>query len=71
MLLSADNQIAVHYCGRDAIDQLYSRAYATKYPQIQHGRCCGHHINVSLYNTIMRFVIIPINKTLRQQSSII
>lgn len=70
MLLSVDNQIAAHYCGRDAIDQLYSRAYATKYPQIQHGRYCGYCINVSLY-TIVHLVIVPINKTLRQQSSII
>ena len=71
MLLSADNQIAAHYCGRDAIDQLYSRAYATK--------CVRRQIYTtwSLLRSpykcfslqcsyITRLAIVSINKTLRE-----
>lgn len=48
MLLSADNQIAAHYCGRGAIDRLYMAEHTTKYPQTDTTRSLprGRDINV-------------------------
>lgn len=67
MLLSADNQIAAHYCGRDAIDQLYSRAYADKVSaDTTQSLLRSPYKCFSLQHSVVRFVIVPIiNKTLR------